>query len=696
MGQKRTKNQIRRERQKLRKLKDSGDNETSKNDPGSVQSEKINQSPPKVPSALGPENEVVQSTSSVEKKSPQNTSEEENPKAVDGEESTNNKDTCAVDTAPKPNCPTDKKILPVSETAQEKIVEEKQESSSLLETGPEEDNATERAGTDTDTSLAIPQPKTEDEAEAQAETSNGTEAKGKHKGVPPSKSTPEFSEKPSPVNPSPEKAPDKHSSNASITHKETSSGSQIPAGENSQSNYGEADEAEAHKAQLMDIFSKLKDTSSSKTSSSEEYPEEYPEEQQPTHLLSQYANVFEKFQQNPKPHQIVAYSDTHDFSSDTNTSEESDIEQDGSDKKMSKRQKRIREKVPISVLKASTHKPQAVEWYDADAPDPFMVVHLKTSMNHVDVPPHWQQKKEYLSSKRGVERPPFMLPKFIENTGIAEMRNHDPDSLKKSQRDRVQPKMGRLDIDYQKLHDAFFKYQTKPRLLAFGEVYSEGRENADQNRDVVAHMRPGKISKALRLAVGMSENETTMPPWITVMKEIGKPPSYSNLWIPGLDGDYTNSGYQVQYGEKGSALDLSGETWGSLEDGEESEADSEDSEDSESEDESVQPAAFDGPGSVSVDRDDFETRTGVVSDEDQPEKVEIAEYSKIKSTASTTVTPSSGSLYKVLKEKSAEDSGAFVGGKQRYEVEDREESAAKRTKTSSQAPATEDVDDFRF
>lgn len=44
-------------------------------------------------------------------------------------------------------------------------------------------------------------------------------------------------------------------------------------------------------------------------------------------------------------------------------------------------------------------------------------------------------------------------------------------SLKQKMREKVQPKMGRLDVDYQKLHDAFFKFQTKTRLTSFGEVF---------------------------------------------------------------------------------------------------------------------------------------------------------------------------------------------------------------------------------
>ena len=38
------------------------------------------------------------------------------------------------------------------------------------------------------------------------------------------------------------------------------------------------------------------------------------------------------------------------------------------------------------------------------------------------VPRHWSQKRKYLQGKRGLEKPPFKLPDFIEATGIGEMR----------------------------------------------------------------------------------------------------------------------------------------------------------------------------------------------------------------------------------------------------------------------------------
>ncbi|XP_050870436.1 uncharacterized protein LOC127073307 isoform X2 [Lathyrus oleraceus] len=83
--------------------------------------------------------------------------------------------------------------------------------------------------------------------------------------------------------------------------------------------------------------------------------------------------------------------------------------------------------------------------------------------------------------KRGIEKQPFQLPDFIAATGIEKIRQayiekEDSKKLKQKQRERMQPKMGKMDIDYQVLHDAFFKYQTKPKLTSFGELYHEGKE----------------------------------------------------------------------------------------------------------------------------------------------------------------------------------------------------------------------------
>jgi splicing factor 3B subunit 2 len=140
-----------------------------------------------------------------------------------------------------------------------------------------------------------------------------------------------------------------------------------------------------------------------------------------------------------------------------------------------------------------------------------------------------------LQNKRGLEKPPFELPAFIKATGILEMRDalesKDAESrLKQKTRERLQPKMGKLVIDYAKLHDAFFKWQTKPNLSIYGELYYEGREFETKLRSA----RPGApLSESLREALGMPP--LAPPPWLVHMQRHGPPPSYPGLRIPGLN-----------------------------------------------------------------------------------------------------------------------------------------------------------------
>ncbi len=57
----------------------------------------------------------------------------------------------------------------------------------------------------------------------------------------------------------------------------------------------------------------------------------------------------------------------------------------------------------------------------------------------------------------------------------------DQKSLKQKTKERVRPKLGKLTIDYQKLHDAFFKWQTKPHMTIHGDLYYEvGTVEANQ------------------------------------------------------------------------------------------------------------------------------------------------------------------------------------------------------------------------
>ncbi|KAK9447189.1 uncharacterized protein V1518DRAFT_446129 [Limtongia smithiae] len=199
---------------------------------------------------------------------------------------------------------------------------------------------------------------------------------------------------------------------------------------------------------------------------------------------------------------------------------------------MSKKKLRKMNKMSIAQLKALAARPDAVEWFDADAEDPLLLVQIKSTKNVVPVPRHWSVKREYLSSKRGIEKPPFELPDFIKHTGIMDMRDNtkeDESTLKQRTRERVQPKMGRLDIDYQKLHDAFFKFQTPPKLTTFGEIYYEGKELETNVQD----RRPGLLSDELVAALSIPPGAP--PPWLLNMQRFGPPPNYPGLKIPGLN-----------------------------------------------------------------------------------------------------------------------------------------------------------------
>ena len=161
--------------------------------------------------------------------------------------------------------------------------------------------------------------------------------------------------------------------------------------------------------------------------------------------------------------------------SDDDMASEGDSDAEGEKKPLSKKKARKLNRLTVAELKQLVKKPEAVEWTDVSASDPRLLLHLKSYRNTVPIPAHWSAKRDYLQGKRGIEKPPFQLPSYIADTGIATMRDAIKEkeanmSLKAKTRERVQPKMGKVDIDYQKLHDAFFKFMTKPNVTGFGEL----------------------------------------------------------------------------------------------------------------------------------------------------------------------------------------------------------------------------------
>ena len=219
--------------------------------------------------------------------------------------------------------------------------------------------------------------------------------------------------------------------------------------------------------------------------------------------------------------------------------DDSDAEEDDSKPKISKRKLKLMKRMSIAELKQTVSRPDVVEMHDVTAKNPKLLVNLKAARNTVPVPRHWCFKRKYLQGKRGIEKPPFELPDFIKRTGIMEMRaalqeKEDQKTLKAKMRDKVRPKMGKIDIDYQKLHDAFFKWQCKPEMTIHGDLYYEGKEFETKMKD----KKPGEMSDDLRIALGMPVGANALkvpPPWLIAMQRYGPPPSYPNLKIPGLN-----------------------------------------------------------------------------------------------------------------------------------------------------------------
>lgn len=143
--------------------------------------------------------------------------------------------------------------------------------------------------------------------------------------------------------------------------------------------------------------------------------------------------------------------------------------------KLSKRKRKQMKRLQVAQLKVLVKRPDLVEAWDVTAKDPLLLIQLKSYKNTVPVPKHWSQKRKFLQNKRGMSKNAFKLPSklfkvntpnqqgYIEATGISKLRDPFTDRdgakmIKQKLRERMNPKLGKIDIDYEVLHDAFFKH----------------------------------------------------------------------------------------------------------------------------------------------------------------------------------------------------------------------------------------------
>ncbi|KAL8271793.1 hypothetical protein Esti_004302 [Eimeria stiedai] len=256
-------------------------------------------------------------------------------------------------------------------------------------------------------------------------------------------------------------------------------------------------------------------------------------------LAEAFADVFEKLNASVKPvvqeveeeeeeEGLGARGEVMEFDEDDEEAEER-----GKKAVPKSKQKRL-QRPSICELKQKTVRPDRIEAWDATSADPFFLAFLKGLRNVVAVPQHWSQKRKYLQWKRGFEKPPFKLPPHIEATKISEIRSalveaESQKTMRQRMREKVRPKANRLSIDYQVLHDCFFKYAVKPPLTKMGDLYFEGKEFMLAKKNV----KPGQLSERLREALGMGP--LSPPPWLLNMQRYGPPPSYPRLRVPGLN-----------------------------------------------------------------------------------------------------------------------------------------------------------------
>ncbi|RDX46924.1 DUF382-domain-containing protein [Lentinus brumalis] len=405
--------------------------------------------------------------------------------------------------------------------------------------------------------------------------------------------------------------------------------------------------------------------------------------------LEAFSNVFARFQ---APPESTAPSKGEVIYSDDDMASEGDS--DAEEKKpLSKKKARKMNRLTVAELKQLVKKPEVVEWTDVTASDPRLLLHLKSYRNTVPIPAHWSAKRDYLQGKRGIEKPPFQLPSYIADTGIATMRDAVKEkeanmTLKAKTRERVQPKMGKLDIDYQKLHDAFFKFMTKPNVTGFGEMYYEGKEFETQ----LKHKRPGDLSP--ELVEALSIPPLAPPPWLISMQRFGPPPSYPTLRIPGLNApipegaqwgfhpggwgkppldEYNRPLYGDVFGvlpkntdaDMGEPVDRN--LWGELEPEEEEEEEEESSDESEEEEEQT-PAPADGVQTPSG----LETPSGMASVVSTVAGgLETPDFLELRKTATRTTTEAAESgprsLYQVVPEKQTSVRG-LMGSERGYDV----------------------------
>ena len=171
-------------------------------------------------------------------------------------------------------------------------------------------------------------------------------------------------------------------------------------------------------------------------------------------------------------------------------------------------------KLTLAELKASTSRPELVDWYDCDSKEPSYLVFLKTLPNTVQVPANWRASSEI---PRFAPQPPYTLPPNIARSGIIESYAASSDGVYQ----------GKLDVDYERMYSAFNPDDGKPqtdwkRLSTYGEIAT--LRGFPSKPGAVMKEKPTFISDKLYKALGLTRGDKL--PWESVISEMGPAPGY--------------------------------------------------------------------------------------------------------------------------------------------------------------------------
>ena len=259
-------------------------------------------------------------------------------------------------------------------------------------------------------------------------------------------------------------------------------------------------------------------------------------------LLNHFQSIFQKFA-TPADSETATSNNsiTNRAESDEDDMDMDDDEYQPAPGKLSNRRKKEQSRLTVAQLKQLVDHPDVVEDHDVTAPDSRLLVHLKSLKGTVPVPRHWSQKRKYLQGKAGHEKSPYELPESVQATGIDKVRaaiqeEEDDKSTKQRQRERTRPKMGKINVDYQELYDAFFVHMKRPPLSGHGDIYFESKEDElGSSLTGRSKFAPGILSGNLKEALSMSTSEGGPPPWLFNMQRYGPPPSYPRQKVAGLN-----------------------------------------------------------------------------------------------------------------------------------------------------------------